>query len=117
MSPNEGFSIQCSQVDREGNLVHTNDKEQAELTPCSLGALSEHKLIPTLNPMERSFKLWQKLIPSYLPQLYTTPLSTAHSHYRWDAALVETKTGRHHFKKTDFSEYTEVSLRLMRHLK
>ncbi|EFJ41308.1 hypothetical protein VOLCADRAFT_98715 [Volvox carteri f. nagariensis] len=73
----------------------------------------------SMNTSERSMALWKKLNPGCVEETQRTPKSTFKDHFGPKADLPEAdkvdKT--YHYQKTDFSEYTEVKLRLMNHLK
>ncbi|KXZ41114.1 hypothetical protein GPECTOR_777g956 [Gonium pectorale] len=79
-----------------------------------------------LTPTERSMTLWRRLNPGCVEQTTRMPKSTFRDHFRSGTApppgggpveAVDVLDKTNHFRKTDFSEYTEVKLRLMQHLK
>ncbi|GLI66720.1 hypothetical protein VaNZ11_010658 [Volvox africanus] len=73
----------------------------------------------SMNTTERSMNLWKKLNPGCVEETNRTPKSTFKDHFGPKADLPDAdkvdKT--YHYQKTDFSEYTEVKLKLMNHLK
>ncbi|GFR50024.1 hypothetical protein Agub_g12174 [Astrephomene gubernaculifera] len=72
-----------------------------------------------MEPVQRSMHLWSRINPGCVPESYRMPRSTFRDHFgpKADAEDAEKLDKTNHFKKTDFSEYTEVKLKLMNHLK
>ncbi|GMH38420.1 hypothetical protein BSKO_06304 [Bryopsis sp. KO-2023] len=113
-------STSCSDVnivvvDEQGRLV--NRPHKRSYSPKSRSESKSALHCKDDAGLGRSMRLWSRIVPSYLPQCHASPLSTAHSNFQWHPELIDGKSDRHHLKKTDFSEYNEVSLRLMKHLK
>ncbi|GLC68814.1 hypothetical protein PLESTF_000741400 [Pleodorina starrii] len=95
-----------------GELAASWSGRRPRLTERQAAAMS-------LNTTERSMNLWKKINPGCVEETNRTPLSTFKAHFGPKAECPEAdkvdKT--YHYQKTDFSEYTEVKLKLMNHLK
>eukprot|EP00891_Asterochloris_glomerata_P006799 jgi/Astpho2/6799/fgenesh1_pg.00103_%23_24_t len=65
---------------------------------------------------EQIMELWKRVNPGVMPQYAQTPPSTVQDHFKWNQEEQEPVNFRHHFKKTDFSEYTDVAARFMKGL-
>ncbi len=73
-----------------------------------------------MDSTQRSMYMWRRLNPGCMESTTRVPVSTFKDHFGeasrgGEAAAEPDKT--HHLKKTDFSHYTEVKLRLMQHIK
>ena len=60
----------------------------------------------------------RRIHPGMMREFYNMPVSTMHDHFRWQplAPAHPTVDFKHHFRKTDFSEYTEAAAQFAKHL-
>ncbi len=66
---------------------------------------------------ERSMTIWKRISPGMMPDTAKTPNTTNADAYAWRPELNDKVDELHHLKKTDFTEYTEVAVKIMNRLK
>eukprot|EP00798_Chlamydomonas_sp_ICE-L_P021018 gene21018-27883_t len=103
-------------VDEKGNTLGPcstarSDKETVKL-PGNLDGLNERQIAATtMKPVERSMDLWRKLQPGVMESTTKLPKPTMKDHFQYDSKSAFDVDHRHHFKKSDFSEYIENKLK------
>ena len=72
-----------------------------------------------MDPVGRSMHLWRRLNPGCVEETTRLPRSTFTDHFGSKSGVLDAEVPdkTHHLKKTDFSEYTEVKLKIMQNLK
>lgn len=106
-------------VDEKGNLIR-NALDPKSTTALSTGLAMTQRAETELTQNQRSMHLWRRLNPGCVESTTRTPQSTMHEAYNYDKAandVIDPLDKTAHLKKTEFSEYTEVKLRVMHHLK
>ncbi|KAG2482511.1 hypothetical protein HYH03_018556 [Edaphochlamys debaryana] len=70
-----------------------------------------------MEPVERSMHMWRRVNPGCVRETTKLPVSTFKDHFGPKSRTgVEVPDKEFHLKKTDFSEYTEVKVRVMNQL-
>ncbi|KAG2422244.1 hypothetical protein HXX76_016196 [Chlamydomonas incerta] len=72
-----------------------------------------------MDPVGRSMHLWRRLNPGCVEETTRLPRSTFTDHFGSKSGVLDAEVPdkTYHLKKTDFSEYTEVKLKIMQNLK
>ena len=58
----------------------------------------------------------RRIHPGMMREFHRIPDSTMQDHFRWQAAAPPPVSFKHHFRKTDFSEYNEAAAQFAKHL-
>lgn len=107
-------------VDENGHVVRNAPEKQTLSSQQAGTSPSRRSAITKMTSTERSMHLWRRLSPGCVESTTKTPESTMHDHFQYDKNLnsvIDPLNETYHLKKTEFSEYTEVKLRVMHHIK
>ncbi|MEW5296776.1 MAG: hypothetical protein WDW36_000031 [Sanguina aurantia] len=69
-----------------------------------------------LDAAQRSMHMWRRLNAGCVEATTKSPISTFQAHYQYTPERLEPTDFTRHLTKNDFTEYSEVKLKLMKHL-
>ncbi|MEW5316200.1 MAG: hypothetical protein WDW38_007584 [Sanguina aurantia] len=94
-----------------GPPVKHNAVFKADVTGRGYAAMYEG-----LDAAQRSMHMWRRLNAGCVEATTKSPISTFQAHYQYTPERLEPTDFTRHLTKNDFTEYSEVKLKLMKHL-